>query len=98
MKKAGRPDPFAYVPFDKRQLNQKKRHRPVKKLSQVLSLSLLLLALPCLRFSTPQKRQEERNDAIGPSRLQETHFVPPHPPPSSLRPLLFCKVSLLPCL
>uniref|UniRef100_A0A7S4P203 Ribosomal RNA-processing protein 12-like conserved domain-containing protein n=1 Tax=Guillardia theta TaxID=55529 RepID=A0A7S4P203_GUITH len=37
VKKAGRPDPFAYVPFDKRQLNQKKRHRPVKKLSQVFN-------------------------------------------------------------
>ena len=37
VKKAGRPDPFAYVPFDKRQINKKKSHQPVKTLKKVFN-------------------------------------------------------------
>jgi ribosomal RNA-processing protein 12 len=37
IKKAGRPDPFAYVPFDKRQINKKKSHQPVKSLKKVFN-------------------------------------------------------------
>ena len=33
---AGRPDPYAYVPFDKRQINKKKSHQPKKTLSKVV--------------------------------------------------------------
>ncbi len=39
VKKAGRPDPFAYVPLDKRMLNRRKKRQPVKALSGVLSAS-----------------------------------------------------------
>ena len=34
---AGRPDPFAYVPFDKRQINKKKSHQPKKTLKKVFN-------------------------------------------------------------
>ena len=37
IKKVGRPDPFAYVPFDKRQINKKKSHQPVKALKKVFN-------------------------------------------------------------
>jgi hypothetical protein len=37
IKKLGRPDPFAYVPFDKRQINKKKSHQPVKSLKKVFN-------------------------------------------------------------
>ena len=37
---AGRPDPYAYVPFDKRQINKKKSHQPKKTLSKVVCASV----------------------------------------------------------
>lgn len=37
IKKLGRPDPFAYVPFDKRQINKKKSHQPAKTLKKVFN-------------------------------------------------------------
>lgn len=37
---AGRPDPYAYVPFDKRQINKKKSHQPKKTLSKVVYASV----------------------------------------------------------
>jgi len=37
IKKIGRPDPFTYVPFDKRQINKKKSHQPIKTLKKVFN-------------------------------------------------------------
>ena len=38
-KRPGRPDPFAYVAFDKRMLNKRKKHQPTKSLKGVFNAS-----------------------------------------------------------
>ena len=47
IKKIGRPDPFTYVPFDKRQINKKKSHQPIKTLKKVFSRAVFLAHAFC---------------------------------------------------